>query len=118
MPNSGMSSNVTSKRNLSRPAANGDPQEATPMAETKRQIPMPPDNKLVDAWEVPIATSTERWSEFELEDGSVIRAKVNAVGFIRIENQYDPDGNPIYAMLAQNVHVIGSVPDKLKRKVN
>jgi hypothetical protein len=88
------------------------------MTERKRQVPLPPDNRLVDGWEVPVVTGTERWSEYELEDGTVIRAKVNAFSFVRVENQYDSEGNPLYAMVAQPLHMIVLVPDKLKRKVS
>jgi hypothetical protein len=89
------------------------------MAEQKTKIPFPPPGgPAVDAWDVPITSSTERWSEYELEDGTVIRAKVNAIKFVRLEGQFDPEGNPLYAMFAQNMQIIGSVPDKLKRKVN
>ena len=88
------------------------------MAERKVRIPMPPAMQPMDGWDVPITSSTERWSEYELEDGTVLRAKVNAIGFVRLEGQYDPEGNPIYAMMAQNVQVMGSAPEKLRRKVN
>jgi hypothetical protein len=95
----------------------GNEQE-TPMAERRTKIALPPDNRLHDGSEVPIVTSNERWSEYELEDGSVIRAKVNAIGFVRIDGQYDQEGNPLYAMKSQIVQVIGTVPDRLRRKVN
>ncbi len=87
------------------------------MAERRTRIPAP-DGKMLEGWDVPIMVSNERWSEYELEDGTTIRAKVNAIGFVRIEGQYDQDGNPLYAMMAQNVQVLGTVPDKLRHKVN
>jgi hypothetical protein len=43
---------------------------------------------------------------------------VNAIGFVRIDGQYDQEGNPLYAMKSQIVQVIGTVPDRLRRKVN
>ncbi len=88
------------------------------MAERKVKIPVPPDNRMVDGSDVPIASSDERWSEYVLEDGAVIRAKVNAVGFVRVDGQYDPEGNPLYAMRSAITQVIVSVPDHLRRKIN
>jgi hypothetical protein len=36
------------------------------------------DGTVVDASDVPVAESIERWSEFKLEDGTVLRAGVFA----------------------------------------
>lgn len=47
---------------------------------------------------VSVEMSTERWSEFHLSDGSVLRAKVSILSAHRILGAYDASGNPAYAI--------------------
>ncbi len=74
------------------------------------------DGRMVEAFEVPTSESNERWSEYTLEDGTIIRAKLNVVSFMRLEGQFDQDGNPLYGMKGAPIHVIESCPDSLKQK--
>ena len=83
--------------------------------ERNAKIPMP-DGKLVDGVEVPVLESTERWSEVKLEDGSVLRVKPSILSAVRIPGQYDPEGNPMYALKATNVMMIAEAPAHLKRQ--
>jgi len=77
---------------------------------------MPPSGKLVDASEVPIKESCERWTELTLEDGAIIRVKPTIIGAVRVEGQYDPDGNPFYALKGgPNAMVIVQAPEHLKK---
>ncbi|HUE03011.1 MAG TPA: hypothetical protein VMR62_25810 [Bryobacteraceae bacterium] len=86
--------------------------------ERKIKAPMQLGGPAVDAFEVPILESTERWSELTLEDGAVIRIKPMIVGVIRVEGQWDQDGNPVYALRGgPNLMSIVSVPDRLKKPV-
>jgi hypothetical protein len=45
------------------------------MAERKTKVQVVPGDPLVNGVEVPVEESTERWSEYKLEDGSIIRLK-------------------------------------------
>lgn len=84
--------------------------------ERKIKVAIPPSGKLVDASEIPILESTERWTELRLEDGIVIRVKPMIVGVARIDNQWDAEGNPVYvARGGPIVMTIVSVPDHLKK---
>ena len=74
-----------------------------------------PDGKTLDGFEVPVVESTERWTEVKLEDGSVLRIKPSILSAIRVPGQYDPEGNPMYALKAMNTMVVASAPDHLKR---
>jgi len=76
---------------------------------------MPPDGRMVDGFEVPVVESTERWTEIKLEDGSVLRLKPTIISAVRVSGQYDPDGNPMYALKATNAMVVAEAPDHLKR---
>jgi hypothetical protein len=83
-----------------------------------RKITMPgPDGKPVVVSDIPVAESHEKWSEFTLEDGTIIKAKLNVVSFFRIDGQYDNENNPLYGIKAIPAHAIVSVPDNLKRRV-
>ena len=69
----------------------------------------------MDAHEVNVAESTERWTEVKLEDGSVLRIKPSVVAAIRIEGSWDADGNPVYALKATNTMVVCDAPQHLKK---
>jgi hypothetical protein len=69
------------------------------MPERRVRIPFPlPNSPVRDGSEVAVRESTERWTETTLEDGTVIRIKVSVVGAVRIDGEYDPDGNPAYSL--------------------
>ncbi len=67
-----------------------------------------------EAFEVGVAESTEKWSEFTFDDGTKMKAKIMVAGAARIKDEYDEDGNPVYALQAAPVFVLVSAPDKLK----
>jgi hypothetical protein len=62
-----------------------------------------------------ITTSKEGWSEFNLDDGSVIRAKAVLLDVKKATGQYDSDGNPIYIMQFAFVSRLNT-PDALKKR--
>lgn len=70
---------------------------------------------LVDAIEVGVSESTERWTDITLEDGSVLRLKSVVLGAIRIEGQYDMEGKPVYSLKINQVMVVVSAPDHLRK---
>jgi len=78
------------------------------MAERKVKIQF--EGKSVDAWDVPIEESIERWTEIRLEDGAVLRVKVVVSNVIRLVEK-DEQGNPRYAINSANAVVL-SVPPK------
>jgi hypothetical protein len=66
--------------------------------------------------DVPVLESTERWTELTLEDGSVLRVKPMVFGAIRLEGQWDPEGNPLYALKGgPAMSTLVSAPDRLKK---
>ena len=87
-----------------------------PMTERKIKIPFPtPTSPLRDGIEVGVKESTERWSEVTLEDGSVLRLRPSVLAAIRIEGEFDPEGNPMYALRAGQVMIISSAPENLRK---
>lgn len=86
------------------------------MPEKKIKFQQQPGGPLLDGFEVAIRESTERWTEVTLEDGSVIRIKPMILGAVRVEGQWDQEGNPVYALKGgPGMSTIVSVPDHLKR---
>jgi hypothetical protein len=88
------------------------------MAETvaKKAKMTRPDGSQGDGTEVQIVESTERWSEFTLEDGTVLRFKMVIAAFIRSDNEYDPEGNPVYGIKgAPQVNFL-QLPENLKKQ--
>jgi hypothetical protein len=71
---------------------------------------------MIEGNEVAIRESTERWTELTLEDGSVLRVKPMIIGAIRIDGQWDQEGNPVYALKGgAPMSTVASVPDHLKK---
>lgn len=70
--------------------------------------------QVVDATEVSFQAGGEHWNEYLLDDGSVVKLKTVATEFLRIDGQYDQDGNPMYLVKSTNIVAV-SAPEKLRR---
>jgi hypothetical protein len=86
------------------------------MPERKVTIPFGAPGETVGGFEVHVDESNEKWSEYTLSDGTVLRGKLTIVGAVRIDGQYDPQGNPMYSMNMTPTIVVSNVPDRLKQK--
>ena len=64
---------------------------------------------------VDIVSSKDGWSEFNLADGTIIRAKAVVLDVKRMLDQYNTDGEPIYELQLTMINQT-RVPDKLKKK--
>lgn len=82
----------------------------------KKAKMMYPDGVEGDGLEVQVVESTERWSEFTLEDGTKLRLKLVIAAFIRADNAFDGDGNPIYAVKGGPQINFISVPEKYRHR--
>lgn len=87
------------------------------MAERRAKIPLP-QGGFVEGMEVDVEESTDRWSDVKLEDGTILRVKPVVLSAIRVDNAFDPAGNPQYAIKSNAVVSIVSTPDNLHRKIN
>jgi hypothetical protein len=86
------------------------------MAEKRIKVPFPPPSgPMVDASEVQVRESNERWSEVTLEDGTVLRIKPNVMSAVRVDGQFDPEGNPMYGIKAAHTVTIVSSPEHLRK---
>lgn len=86
------------------------------MPEKRVKLPSPivPGGS-TEGCEVGVKESTERWTEITLEDGTVMRLKPTVISAIRMDNMYDNEGNPVYALKSAQTVVITSCPDVLKK---
>lgn len=78
------------------------------------KVQLPGSQTAVDATEVNVEEATERWTDIRLADGSQIRIKTVILGVLRLEGQYDGDGNPLYQLKANQVMTVNS-PDHLRK---
>jgi hypothetical protein len=86
------------------------------MAEKKLKIKLQGTDTEVDATEVQVSESSERWSEFTLEDGTVLRVKMAVMSAVRLDDRYDPEGNPLYSLNFAPIVGVKSAPDSLRKK--
>ena len=84
------------------------------MADKRTKIQVPGIAGMVDATDVAVNESTERWTDIKLADGTEIRIKTVVLGVLRLEAQFDPDGNPMYQVKANQVMTVTS-PEHLKK---
>jgi hypothetical protein len=59
--------------------------------------------KEVDATEVEVISSNERWNEYQLADGKVLMFKLVVTAVYRIDGVKNPDGSTAYQFTATNV---------------
>lgn len=85
------------------------------MPQKKRKMRLPPDDREVEVSVTGFQVGGEHWNEYLLDDGSVIKIKVIVTEVVRVEGEYDPQGNPAYFVQSQQVVAVSS-PDELMRK--
>ena len=71
------------------------------------EIPVFKDGKIEKKFgeSVKIVKQDEPWSEYSLEDGTVIRMKQTVLQIIKLD-EHGPDGRPVYTMQTQPNTVI------------
>ncbi len=68
----------------------------------------------VEATELSFQVGGENWNQYLIDDNTVIRMKTVVTEVVRIDGEYDPEGNPIYLVRSSNVVAV-SAPEKLKK---
>lgn len=74
------------------------------------------DGEEGDAIHVGIAESQEPFSEYSLEDGTIIKSKQVITDVVRAVDRFNEDGTPVYLFKFQMVLDV-RVPDELRRPV-
>ncbi len=80
----------------------------------KKKIPLE-DGTVIDGTILSFQSAGEHWNEYLVDDGTVVRVKLVATEIVRLDGQYDVEGNPVYLLNSTNVMTV-SAPDDLKRK--
>lgn len=83
------------------------------MPRPKKRVPY--QGSEVEATPVTPTSTSEHWNQYLLEDGSVVRMKLVATEFLKIDDEYDAEGNPVYVIRSTNVVAVES-PDELKQR--
>jgi len=73
------------------------------------------DGREVEATPVEINQASEYWNQYLLEDGTMIKIKLVATKIVRVDNEYDPEGNPVYFAQSTNILAVNA-PDNLRKK--
>lgn len=69
----------------------------------------------VDAVIVDTSQTNERWNEYLLDDGTVLKVKLVLTNVTRLENCYTPQGEPVYAIQSTTV-VSTNAPQELRKR--
>jgi hypothetical protein len=80
-----------------------------------RKIQVPWMGRMVNGMDIPVDESTEKWSEVKLVDGTVIRVKQTVASVVRLENEWDQEGNPIYVVKSAPAIAIIHVDETLRK---
>ncbi len=65
-----------------------------------------------EATPVDVVQSNEKWIDYLLDDGAVIRFKPVLKKALRIEGELDPEGNPVYMMQHANIMSVSTPPNQ------
>ena len=65
--------------------------------------------------EVDFDVLKEDWNSYKLKDGTTLKVKLVLAGVVRIQNKYDPLGNPVYMIKSTNVVRVMDVPEAYKQ---
>jgi hypothetical protein len=86
------------------------------MADIRRKgkVAIAPGQPLKDAELMEVTKSDEKWSTYDLDDGSQLRMRTIVAEIWRVLNEYDADGNPMYVLKAQGTLSV-IAPDGLKK---
>jgi hypothetical protein len=82
------------------------------MANEKVTINM--GGRQVQATPVDVNQSSERWNEYFLEDGTVLKMKLVLKKVFKVEGEFDEEGNPVYVMQSTNVTSVSAPGDTKK----
>ena len=59
--------------------------------------------KKVEAKSVDFIERKESWNEYQLTDGKVLKMKTVVSRILKLENEKDREGNPVYILQSTNV---------------
>jgi hypothetical protein len=69
----------------------------------------------VEALPIDINQTNEYWNQYLLDDGTLVKMKLVATKVLRVDGEFDPEGNPLYIIQSTNITSVNA-PDNLKKK--
>jgi len=85
------------------------------MPTTRRKIRLVPNGPEKEAELIEIQQASEHWNQYLLSDQTVIKVKLVATEVWRVDDEWDPEGNPVYLVKSSNVITINAT-EELRRK--
>lgn len=79
----------------------------------KKKVPLP-DGRVVEGTVMSFQTGGEHWNEYLVDDGTIVRVKLVVTDIIRLDGEYNAQGDPIYTVESTNVSAI-SAPEELRQ---
>ncbi len=80
-----------------------------------RKVKISYQGRTVEATPIDFQAQGEHWNQYLLTDGSVIKMKLVLTEIVRVDGEYDAEGNPIYIVKSTNILSV-SAPEDLKRQ--
>lgn len=80
----------------------------------ERKVKIAHKGKEKDGIDLDFKTLKEEWNEYDLEDGSRIRLKSVISNIVKVPNEFDEEGNPVYVVRSTNILAVSS-PDYLRK---
>ena len=75
------------------------------------------NGKEVSATPIDVTQADEHWNSYILDDTAKLRMKLITQKILRVDNEFDREGNPVYLIQSTNVTTV-DVPDHLKKTKN
>jgi len=69
----------------------------------------------LQAQPIDINQTEEHWNQYLLDDGTVVKMKLVATKVLRVDEKFDPEGNPLYIIQSTNITSVNA-PENLKKK--
>ena len=86
------------------------------MVEGKKLVP-DQTGKMAEGDLVEVEEAVERFSDIKLADGTQIRIKPVVVEVVRVDGEWDNEGNPTYMVRTANVMVVDVADQSLKKRL-
>jgi hypothetical protein len=80
--------------------------------ERRRKVQL--GDRTLDAIEMPVSGATEHWNEYLLHDGSVIKLKTVVTEILKVDGEFDAEGNPQY--LLKSTQIVALSPSDRARR--
>lgn len=84
----------------------------------EKSVKIPYLGRSVDGVEMDFKTINEEWNEYQISDGSTIRIKLVMTNIVKLSEEVDRDGTPVYVAKTSNVMAASLPGATRKRTVN